>query len=122
MMNLKLKNLAVPAFVALALAVTACSSSNNIEAPDAVDGAVQDGIEGVEQNAEDAGKAFEDGADSLKQGAEDAGNAIQDGAKNLQKDAEGAAQEGLDNVKQGVDDAGNAVKDLGDKIPGTEGE
>ncbi|MEM7756884.1 MAG: hypothetical protein AAF298_01955 [Cyanobacteria bacterium P01_A01_bin.40] len=104
MMNIKIKNLAIPAFVALSLAVTACSGNQTIENPDAVDGAVQDGIEGVEQ------------------GAEDAGDAVQDGAKNLQKDATGAAQEGLDNVKQGVDDAGNAIKDLGDKIPGTQSE
>ncbi|MEM9508333.1 MAG: hypothetical protein AAGA16_11725 [Cyanobacteria bacterium P01_E01_bin.35] len=122
MMNIKIKNLAVPAFIALSLAVTACAGNQTIENPDAVDGAVQDGIEGVEQGAEDAGDAVQEGLENLQNGAEDAGDAVQDGAKNLQKDATGAAQEGLDNVKQGVDDAGNAIKDLGDKIPGTQSE
>lgn len=122
MMNIKIKNLTVPAFVALALTVTACSGSSNIETPDAVDGAVQDGIEGVEQGVEDAGSAIQDGAENLQQGAEDAGSAIQDGAKDLQKGAQDAAQEGLDNVQQGVDEAGKAIKELGDKVPGTEGE
>lgn len=106
MMNIKIKTLAVPAFVALSLVFTACSG-NQIEAPDAVDGGGQDGIEGVENNLEGAG-------DSLKDGAEDAGNAIEDGAKNLKKgaeDATGAAQDGIDGVKQEVGEAADSVKD-----------
>jgi len=51
MMNIKLKTVAVPAFVALSLVFTACAGNQTIEAPDAIDGAVQDGIEGVEKGA-----------------------------------------------------------------------
>ncbi|MGB5631282.1 MAG: hypothetical protein WBM86_00710 [Waterburya sp.] len=108
MMNIKIKTLAVPTFVALSLVFTACAGNQTIESPDAVDGAGQDGIE---QNLEDAGN-------TIKDGAEDAGNAIEDGAKDLQKEAEDAAGA----AQEGVEDAGNAIKDLGDKIPGTESE
>ena len=100
---MNIKTIAVPAFVALSLIFTACAGDQTIETPDAVDGSVQDGIEGVEQGAEDAGNAAQDGAKNFQKGAEDAGNTAQDG------------------VKQGAEDAGNGIKDLGDKIPNSQG-
>ena len=57
-MNIKIKTIAVPLFVALSLIVGACSEQA-VESPDSVDGVVQDGIEGVEQGADDAGNAIE---------------------------------------------------------------
>ena len=47
-MNIKIKTIAVPAFVALSLLFGACADQT-IESPDAVDGGVQEGIEGVEE-------------------------------------------------------------------------
>ncbi len=93
-MNIKVKTIAVPAFVALSLLFGACADQT-IETPDAVDGAVQEGVEGIEQ------------------GAQDAGNAVEGGLKDLQKGAEDAAGAAKDNVEQGLEDAGNAVEDLG---------
>ena len=72
-MNIKIKTLAVPMFIALSLIVGACGDPT-IESPDAVDGAVQDGVEGIEQGAEDAGNAVEGAID-------DAGNAIEDASE-----------------------------------------
>jgi len=119
MMNIK--SLAVPAFVAMSLLFTACAGSQ-IEAPDAVDGAAQDGIEGVEQGANDAGDAVNGGLDNLKNGAEDATGAIEDGAKDFGKGLEDAAGSAKDNAEQGINDAGNAVDDLGNELPGAETE
>ena len=109
-MNIKVKTIAVPAFVALSLLFGACE--NQIESPDAVDGAVQEGVEGIEQGAEDAGNAIEGGFNDLQQGAEDAGNYVEDGAKDLQKGAEDAAGAAKDTVEEGLDDAGSAVDGL----------
>ena len=120
MMNLK--NLAVPAFVAMSLVFTACAGNQTIETPDAVDGGTQDGIEGVEQGIEDAGNAVQDGVDGLKNSAEDAGNVIKEGAKDLGKDAEDAAGKDKDGINQGLDNAGNAVKEFGDSLPGGDGQ
>jgi len=120
MMNIK--SLAVPAFVAMSLVFTACAGNQTIETPDAVDGAVQDGIEGVEQGANDAGDAVKGGIDGLKNSAEDAGSAIGDGAKDLGKDLEDAAGSAKDGLNQGIEDAGNAVEDFGNEAPGTETE
>ena len=119
MMNIK--NLAVPAFVALSLVFTGCAGSQ-IEAPDAVDGAVQDGVEGVEEGAGEAGNAVNGGLDNIKQGAEGAAGSAKDGAKDLGKEIEGAAGSAKDNVQKGLDNAGNAAKDLGNKAPGNEVE
>ena len=76
MMNIK--NFAVPAFVALSLAMTACQGGEqNIEAPDAVDGG-----ESIEQNLEDAGSAIEDAGeaaqDDLGEGLNDAGDEVKE--------------------------------------------
>ena len=95
-MNIKVKNVAVPAFVALSLLFGACTDQT-IESPDAVDGAVQEGVEGIEQ------------------GIEDAGNTVEDGAKNLQKGAEDAAGAAKDSLNKGLEDAGNAVEGLGEE-------
>ena len=57
-MNIKVKTVAIPAFVALSLLFGACADQT-IETPDAVDDAAQEGIEGVEQGMEDAGNAVE---------------------------------------------------------------
>jgi len=120
---MNIKSLAVPAFIAMSLLFTACDTGNQtIEAPDAVDGATQDGIEGVEEGANDTGDAIDGGLDSLENNAEDAGSAIEDGAKGLGKDLEGAAGSAKDGLEQGLDDTGNAVDDLGNEIPGTETE
>lgn len=74
---MNIKNFAVPAFVALSLAVTACAGEQKIEAPDAVDGG-----ESIEQNLEDAGNAVEDAAgaaqDELNEGLDEAGNAVKE--------------------------------------------
>ena len=77
-MKIKIKTLAVPMFVALSFVFAACGEQT-IESPDAVDGAVQDGVEGVEQGAEDAGNTVEDGLKNLEKGAEDAAGTAQDG-------------------------------------------
>ena len=100
-MNNKIKTIAVPAFVALSLILGACSEQT-IEAPDSVDGAVQDGVEGVEQ------------------GADDAGNAINDGLKDLNKNAEDAAGAAQDGLKEGVENTGNVIEGLGEEIPSSE--
>ncbi|MGD1918217.1 MAG: hypothetical protein ACFCAD_04640 [Pleurocapsa sp.] len=111
-MNIKVKTIAVPAFVALSLLFGACADQT-IETPDAVDGAVQEGVEGIEQGAQDAGNAVEGGLKDLQKGAEDAAGAVEGGLKDLQKGAEDAAGAAKDNVEQGLEDAGNAVEDLG---------
>ena len=100
MMNFKI---VLPVFVALSLIVGACSDQT-IEAPDAVDGAVQEGVEGTEQGLEDTGNAVDEGLNNLDRGAEEAGNAAQDG------------------LKQGLENTGNAVENLGEEIPSSEGE
>jgi hypothetical protein len=96
---MNIKNLTVPALIGLSLLFGACAEQK-IEAPDA--SGVQEGIEGIEQSAEDAN------------------DAIQNGVKELQKDAEdatGAVKNGMDNVKQSAEDATgaatDAVQDLG---------
>ena len=96
MMNIKIKTIAFPLLVSLSLVFGACADQT-IEAPDAVDGAVQEGIESVEQ------------------GAEDAGNAIKDGAMDLEKNVK-------DGVKQGKEEAGNAIKGLEEKVPDKKSE
>ncbi|MBE9047630.1 hypothetical protein IQ255_25045 [Pleurocapsales cyanobacterium LEGE 10410] len=101
MMKIKIKALAVPMFVALSLVFGACAEQT-IEAPDAIDGAVEEGVEGIEQ------------------GAEDTGNAVEDGLKGLEKDTEDAADAAQDGIKEGLEDTGNAIEDLGDEIPSSE--
>ena len=91
---MNIKTIAVPMFVGLSLVFGACAADQTIETPDAIDGAVQEGVNGVNSGVEDAGNAVNGGIDNLKQGAEDAGNAVNDGAKNLQKGAEDAAGHG----------------------------
>ncbi len=113
-MNIKVKTIAVPAFVALSLLFGACADQT-IESPDAVDGAVQEGVEGFEQGAEDAGNAVEGGLEDLEKGTEDAADNIGDGAKNLEKGAEDAAGNIKDAVGEGLEDAGNAVEGLGEE-------
>lgn len=120
-MNIKVKTIAIPTFVALSLLFGACADQT-IESPDAVDGAVQEGVEGIEQGVEDAGNAVEGGLKGLKEGAEGAGDAVEGGLKGLQKGAEDAgnliedgAGAAKDTVNQGLEDAGNAVEGLGDK-------
>ena len=119
MMNIK--TLVVPAFVAMSLIFTACASDQQIETPD-VDGAVQDGIEGVEQGAGEAGDAIDGGLENLENGAEDATGAIEDGAKDLGKDIKDGAGAAKDGIQEGIDDAGNAVDELGNEVPGNEAE
>ena len=102
-MNIKVKTIAVPAFVALSLLFGACADQS-IESPDAVDGAT----EGIE----DAGSAIEGGLNDLETGAEDAGNYVEDGAKDLQKGVEDAAGDVKNTVQEGLDDASSAVDGL----------
>jgi hypothetical protein len=114
-MNIKLKTVAVPAFVALSLLFGACAEKA-VESPDAgVDGTVQEGVENVQQGAEDAGSAVEGAAKNVQTGAEDAAGAMEDGAKDLQKGAEDAAGAAKDGVQQGMEEAGNAVEGVGEK-------
>ena len=110
-MNIKVKTIAVPAFVALSLLFAACGEQA-IESPDAVDGATE-GVEGVEQGAEDAGNAVEGGLNDLETGAEDAAGSIEDGAKDLGKDVEDAAGAAKNTAGEGLEDAGNAIEGLG---------
>ena len=100
-MNIQIKTIAVPLFVALSLIFGACADQT-IESPDSVDGAVQDGVEGVEQGADDAGNTIDDGLKDLEKGAEDAAGTAQDG------------------LKEGVEDTGSAVENLGEEIPNSE--
>lgn len=88
-------------FVALSFVFGACAEQT-IESPDAVDGAVEEGVEGIEQ------------------GAEDAGNVVEDNFKGLEKDAGDAADKVQDGIKEGLEDTGNAAEDLGDEIPSSE--
>ena len=118
MMNFKI---VLPVFVALSLIVGACSNQA-IETPDAVDGAVQEGIEGTEQGLEDAGNAVDEGLNNLDRGAGEAGNAAQDGLKNLEKGAGEAGNAAQDGLKEGLENTGNAVENLGEEIPSSEGE
>jgi hypothetical protein len=100
-MNIQIKTIAVPLFVALSLIVGACSQQA-VEGPDSIDDTVQEGVEGVEQGADDAGNAIDDGLKDLEKGAEDAAGTAQDG------------------LKEGVEDTGSAVEDLGEEIPSSE--
>jgi hypothetical protein len=113
-MNIKVKTIAIPTFVALSLLFGACAEKA-VESPDTVDGAVQEGVEGVEQGTEDAGNAVEGAAQDVQTGAEDAAGAVEDGAKDVQKETEDAAGAAEDGVQQGVEDAGNTVEGLGEK-------
>ena len=119
---MKIKSLAVPAFVAMSLLFTACAGDQTIETPDAVDGAVQDGVEGVEQGASDAGDAIDGGLNDLENSADDAGSAIENGAKDLGKDLEGAAGSAKDGIDRGINDAGNAIEELDTEAPSNEPE
>lgn len=118
MMNFKI---VLPVFVALSLTIGACSDQT-IETPDAVDGAVQEGVEGTEQGLEDTGNAVDEGLNNLEQNAEEAGNAAQDGLKNLKQGAGEAGNATQDGLKQGLENTGNAVENLGEEIPSSEGE
>lgn len=100
-MNIHIKSIAVPLFVALSLIFGACGDQT-IESPDSIDDGVQESIEGVEESADDAGNAIDDGLKDLEKGAEDAAGAAQDG------------------LKQGVEDTGNAIEGLGEEIPSSE--
>ena len=65
MMNIKIKIITLPLLITLSLIFGACADQT-IETPDAVDDAVQEGVEGVEQGAEDAGQAIEEGVKDLE--------------------------------------------------------
>ena len=110
-MNIKIT---VPALIALSLMFGACSQQT-IETPDAVNDDIEQGVENVEQGADDAGNAIEEGA-------RDTGDAVEEGLKDLEKGAEDAAGAAQDGLKQGLEDTGNAVENLGEEIPSTEGE
>lgn len=118
---MNIKTFAVPVFVALSLVFGACSDQT-IEAPDAVDGTVQEGVEDAEQGLEDAGNAVDEGLNDLEQEAGEAGNAVDDGLKNLEKGAEDAAGAAQDGLKQGLEETGNAVENLGEEIPSSKSE
>ena len=79
-MNIKIKALAVPVFVALSLIFGACAERAT-ESPDGVDGTLQDGVEGVEEGAEDAGGAIEDAGDDAGNAIEDAGDDVEDASE-----------------------------------------
>jgi dsDNA-specific endonuclease/ATPase MutS2 len=123
MMNIKV--LAISMLLGLSLLFGACAKQA-VESPDAVDGAVQEGVESVQQGAEDAGGAVEGGVKDMQDGAKNvtdtAGDAVKEGMDDAKQSTEDAVKEGMDGVKQGTEDAGNAIKDMGDKIPSTEGQ
>lgn len=87
---MNIKNLTIPTLIGLSLLFGACAEQN-IEPPDA--SGIQEGIEGIEQGAEDATDAIKSGVEDLEKGAEDV-----------------------------TDAANDAVKELGDKLPGANTE
>jgi hypothetical protein len=93
-MAIKIKTLAVPAFIAMSLLFTACAG-DKVETPEAVDGAVP---ESVDPSAVPEGSGA--ATDAIQEGAGAATDAVQDGA--------GTA---TDAVKDGVEATGDAVKD-----------
>lgn len=100
---MNIKTLTIPFLVALSLLFGACSEQT-LETPDAVNEDINEGVENVEQGAEDAGNAIDEGLKDLEKGAEDAAGAAQDG------------------LKQGLEDTGKAIENLGEEIPSSEGE
>ena len=69
-------SLSIPFFVVLSLIFGACSDQT-METPDAVNDDVNEGIENVEQGAEDAGDAVDEGMNDLEEGAENAADEAQ---------------------------------------------
>ena len=122
MMNIK--NLTVPAILAMSLLFGACAKQK-IEAPEGLDSQMQEGIEGIDQDAENDGDAMRnsiDTIDSMEQSTEDADQAVQDGLKNLQKGAENTTDAVKDDIQQGTENTGNAVENLGDELSGDKSE
>ena len=112
MIIMKIKNLTVPMILGLSLLFVGCSNTTQIETPEGtqdLEGQIQEGIEGIEQGAEDATGAVEDGMDSLQQGTEEGLKGLQKGAE----DATGAVKDGMDNLQQSAEDA---TQDLGDTL------
>lgn len=73
---MNIRSLIIPFFVALSLVFGACSDQT-METPDAVNDDIDEGIENVEQGAEDAGDAVDEGLNDLEEGAEDAAEEAQ---------------------------------------------
>ncbi len=94
---MNIRALTVPVIIGLSLIFGACAEPN-IETPDSSD--IQEGIEGIEQNAEDAADAIKSGVKDLQKGTEDASDAIKSGVKDLQKSAEDAAGAATDAVNE----------------------
>jgi hypothetical protein len=86
---MKFKPSIVPVILGLTLFAGACSNSQ-VETPSNIDGTVQEGVDGLKQNAEDAGTKVQEGVDGLKQNAEDAGTKVQEGVDGLKQNAEDA--------------------------------
>ena len=107
-----MNKITVPALIALSLVFGACGEQT-IETPDAVNDDIEQGVENVEQGADDAGNAIEEGA-------QDTGDAVDGGLKDLEKGAEDAADAAQDGLKQGLEKTGNAVENLGEEIPSSE--
>jgi hypothetical protein len=84
-MAIKIKTLAVPAFIAMSLLFTACAG-DKVETPEAVDGAVPESVDpsAVPEGSGAATDAVQDGAgtatDAVKDGVEATGDAVKDGA------------------------------------------
>lgn len=84
MMNIKIKTLAIPAFIALSLLFTGCAGEQ-VETPPADDAAGQ-----VQEGAEGAATDVQEGAEDMQEGAEDAAGDVQEGAEGAAEDAQDA--------------------------------
>jgi hypothetical protein len=62
---MNIRNLTVPAVLTISLLFGACGEQK-IEGPDGIDSQMQEGIEGIEQGAEDASGAVKDSIDGVK--------------------------------------------------------
>ena len=101
---MNIRNLTVPVVLGLSLLFVGCSGTTTIESPEGTQGLddrIQEGIESVEQGAEDATGAVKDSMDSLQQGTEEGLKGLQKGAE----DATGAVKDGMDSFQQGAEDA-----------------
>ena len=94
---MNIKNLTIPTLIGLSVLFGACAEPK-IETPDS--SSIEEGIEGIEQGAEDATDAIKSGVQDLEKNVEDATGAIQDGVKNLEKGAEDATNATTDAVKK----------------------
>ncbi len=94
---MNIKNLTIPTLIGLSVLFGACAEQK-IETPD--NSSIQEGIEGIEQGAEDATDAIKSGVKDLEKSVEDATGKLESGVKDLQQSAENATDAATDAVKE----------------------